>query len=106
MAQHLNYFFIIIKPAIFMKQYTFEEFLAYIQEFMQNHPEELIVCRARHSTHSQRHRFIKLTEDICYKPYWRGGPLTFQQGDYIHADPKDIYGITAAAFERCYIPVN
>ncbi len=66
----------------------------------------VLYYRSRNSQKSPVHPFIKLEEPISYQAYWRGGVLTFNAGDYIHADPHDIYGLTAETFARCYIPAD
>ncbi|MCM1323752.1 MAG: hypothetical protein NC218_06285 [Acetobacter sp.] len=85
-----------------MKNFTYEELRLYIEQQLAAEIN-VLKCRSLCKKGNAVHLFIKLDEDICYEPYWRGGPLTFKKGDYLHADPKDFYGLTAATFERCYI---
>ena len=89
-----------------MKQYSYEEFLAFVEEQLHEHPENVIICTPRNTPSNRTLRFIKLQEDLCYEPYWRGGPLVFRKGDYIHAVKEDAYGLSASAFNRCYVPVH
>lgn len=88
-----------------MKTYTYEELCALVEQQLVDR-RGVLNCRPRCSQSRICHPFIKLEEPICFTPYWRGRPQTFQKGDYIHADPRDIYGLTAETFNRCYIPAE
>lgn len=88
-----------------MKTYTYEELCAYVEQQLADN-QGILYYRPRASETMHTRPFIMLNEPICYEPYWRGGPLIFQKGDYLHADPHDVYGLTAEAFARCYMPVT
>lgn len=88
-----------------MKQYTYEELCAFVKQQLEE-GSGVLCCRPRSSNSTAVHPFIRLDEAICYEPHWRGGPLTFEKGDYLHANPRDVYGLTAETFSRCYIIMN
>ena len=85
-----------------MKHYTYEELCTFVEQQLKANVD-VLYCRSRGSKSNVIRPFIKLQEPICYETYWHGGPLTFQKGDYIHADPQDVYGLTAETFARCYV---
>ena len=35
-----------------------------------------------------------------------GAAPSLSKGDYLHADPRDIYGLTAETLTRCYVPTE
>ena len=88
-----------------MKQYTYEELCALVEQWLAEN-QNVYYYRSRNRPSKAVHRFIKLNEPICYEPHWRGGPLNFKKGDYLHADPRDIYGLTAETLTRCYVPTE
>lgn len=85
-----------------MKSFTYEELRVYVERELAA-GTNVLRCHPRQPKNEAVLSFIKLDEDICYEPYWRGGPLSFKKGDYLHAHPKDVYGLTAETFEKCYV---
>ncbi len=86
-----------------MKTFAYDEMPAYIRKLMVG-GTEVLNCRSRIFPNGPAKKFIRLTEDVCYKQSWHGGSVMLQKGSYLHADPSDIYGLTEETFNRCYIP--
>lgn len=92
-----------------MKSFTYEELRAYVKEQLAS-GKNVVKCHPRRVQNNTVILFIKLDEDIRYKPFWLGshkslkhGYLYFKKGDYINTDAKDIYGLTATTFANCYV---
>ena len=92
-----------------MKSFTYEELRTYVKEQLTS-GKNVLKCRPRLPQNNTVMLFIKLDEDIRYKPHWIGGPksnnngyLSFQKGDFLNADLKDVYGLTATTFAKCYV---
>ena len=85
-----------------MKTYTYKELCTFVEQQLEANLSVFYYLHKR-SQSKICHPFIKLEEPICFTPYWRGRPQTFQKGDYLHADLEDIYGITAEMFNRYYV---
>jgi hypothetical protein len=86
-----------------MKIYSPEELISFVEQKLQNE-EDLVYCKPYNQ--GPHHTFICLTEDVCYEAPWHGGKFCFKKGSYLHANPKDIYGLTADEFHRCYQPID
>lgn len=84
-----------------MKVYTTEE----LQQFVVDHlssGDGVVLCHGINSSKNEIKKFICLKEDIDCRMYWRGDTRILNAGDYLHADPQDIYGISAETFTRSY----
>jgi hypothetical protein len=88
-----------------MKIYSPEEIIRFVEQKLQNE-EDLVRCKPCNQGGRPLHTFICLTEDICYEAPWHGGYLFFAKGSYINANPRDIYGLKADEFHRCYQLIN
>jgi hypothetical protein len=88
-----------------MEIYSPEEIIRFVEQKLQNE-EDLVRCKPYNQSGRPLLTFICLAEDVCYEAPWHGGTLFFKKGCYIHANPKDIYGLSSEVFHRCYQPID
>ena len=88
-----------------MEMYTTETLQKFVAEQLAS-GEHIVLCRGVNSSKNECKKFICLNENINYRMYWRGEPQALSAGDYLHADPKDIYGISAKQFAQCFTIIN
>ncbi len=88
-----------------MKVYTTEELQQFVAEHLAS-GEGIVLCRGINSSNKTVKKFVRLKSDMNTRMYWRGDEQTLKAGDYLHADPDDIYGVPAENFARCYKIIN
>lgn len=84
-----------------MKTFSYEELQELITHelLIPNNPKIITVMGA---FNPYPLKFLQTSDDMILEFPWRGNPVKISKGDYIHANPKDIYTVSSKNFQTYY----